>query len=198
MPTISKTLQPHINSAFPEHVCLVGSVLPNGYAQITPRGSTMVFDDNHIALWERGKGSTTAALHDGTKVTVYFRKPQLRADGVLPKGGIARFYGIAERSEVRPAGRRGVAQAGAAGEGPRSGQEGLRGADQGRARRGPGRDGAHPRLKRAPHAGCMHCRRRRVRPGAASVACLSQWIQVVCAAALGPASVPGRNPVATT
>jgi hypothetical protein len=96
VPTIPKTLQPHINSAFPEHVCLVGTVLPNGHAQITPRGSTMVFDNDHIALWERGKGSTTAALRDGTKVTVYFRKPQLRADGVLPKGGIARFYGTAQ------------------------------------------------------------------------------------------------------
>ena len=96
MATISKTLQPHINTAFPDHVCLVGTVLPNGYAQITPRGSTMVFDDDHIALWERGKGSTTASLQDGTKVTVYFRKPQLRADGVLPKGGIARFYGTAK------------------------------------------------------------------------------------------------------
>jgi hypothetical protein len=93
--SIPKTLQPHINSAFPEHVCLVGTVLPDGFAQITPRGSTMVYDDEHLALWERGKGSTTGNLHDGSKVTVYFRKPQLRADGILPKGGIARFYGIA-------------------------------------------------------------------------------------------------------
>jgi hypothetical protein len=76
-------------------VCLVGTVLPDGFAQITPRGSTMVYDDQHLALWERGKGSTTGHLHDGSKVTVYFRKPQLRADGVLPKGGIARFYGSA-------------------------------------------------------------------------------------------------------
>src|SRR5580700_9626408 len=91
--TIPKTLQPHINTAFPEHVCLVGSVLPDGFAQITPRGSTMVYDDEHLALWERGKGSTTGNLHDGGKMTVYFRKPQLRADGVLPGGGIARFYG---------------------------------------------------------------------------------------------------------
>jgi hypothetical protein len=93
--TIPKTLQPHINTAFPEHVCLVGTALPDGFAQITPRGSTMVYDDAHLALWERGKGSTTGNLHDGSKVTVYFRKPQLRADGVLPKGGIARFYGTA-------------------------------------------------------------------------------------------------------
>ncbi|HEY3848944.1 MAG TPA: hypothetical protein VGL95_17710 [Acetobacteraceae bacterium] len=95
MATIPKTLQPHIDTAFPEHVCLVGSVLPDGFAQITPRGSTMVYDNGHIALWERGKGSTTGSLHDGSKMTVYFRKPQLRADGVLPKGGIARFYGTA-------------------------------------------------------------------------------------------------------
>jgi hypothetical protein len=93
--TIPKALQPHINTAFPEHVCLVGTALPDGFAQITPRGSTMVYDDAHLALWERGKGSTTGNLHDGSKVTVYFRKPQLRTDGVLPKGGIARFYGTA-------------------------------------------------------------------------------------------------------
>lgn len=96
MATIPKTLQPHINGAFPDNVCLVATVLPSGFAQVTPRGSTMVFDDTHLALWERGKGSTNANLADGSKVTVYFRKPQLRADGVLPKGGIARFYGTAK------------------------------------------------------------------------------------------------------
>ena len=56
----------------------------------------MVYDDEHLALWERGKGSTTANWHDGNKVTVFFRKSELRSAGVLPKGGIARFYGKAE------------------------------------------------------------------------------------------------------
>jgi hypothetical protein len=64
MATIPKVLHPHIDTAFPAHVCLVGSVLPNGFAQITPRGGTMVYDDEHIALWERGKGSTSANLLD--------------------------------------------------------------------------------------------------------------------------------------
>ena len=95
MATIPKVLQPHINTAFPANVCLVGSVLPNGYAQVSPRGSTMAFDDTHIALWERGKGSTNETLADDTRLTVFFRKPQLREEGVLPKGGIARFYGRA-------------------------------------------------------------------------------------------------------
>src|SRR5262245_29562624 len=93
--SIPKALHEHIDTAFPAHVCLVGTVLPGGVAQITPRGSTMVFDDDHLALWERGKGSTNATLRDGTKVTVFFRKPQLREAGILPKGGIARFYGTA-------------------------------------------------------------------------------------------------------
>jgi hypothetical protein len=95
MAKIPKILQSHINTAFPANVCLVGSVLPDGFAQVSPRGSTMVFDDTHIGLWERGKGSTTGNLADGTPLTVFFRKPQLREEGILPKGGIARFYGRA-------------------------------------------------------------------------------------------------------
>jgi hypothetical protein len=62
----------------------------------------MVYDDEHLALWERGRGSTTENLRDGSKVTVFFRKPQLRTDGVLPKGGIARFYGTAAIHEAGP------------------------------------------------------------------------------------------------
>jgi hypothetical protein len=95
MATIPRVLQPHIDTAFPANVCLVGSVLPNGFAQVSPRGSTMVFDDSHIALWERGKGSTSESLTDGTPLTIFLRKPQLREEGILPKGGIARFYGRA-------------------------------------------------------------------------------------------------------
>jgi hypothetical protein len=92
---IPKVLHEHINTAFPANVTLVGVVQPNGYAQISPRGSTMVYDEQHLALWERGKGSTNKLLQDGTKVTVFLRKPQLREAGILPKGGVARFYGSA-------------------------------------------------------------------------------------------------------
>ena len=102
MATIPKALHEHINTAFPAHVCLVATVLPNGFAQVTPRGSTMVLDDQHLALWERGKGSTNANLENGTKVTVFLRKPALRESGLLPKGGIARFYGTAEIHKSGP------------------------------------------------------------------------------------------------
>jgi hypothetical protein len=99
---IPKVLHEHINTAYPQFVCLVGTVLPNGFAQMTPRGSAAVFDDDHFSLWERGRGSTNASLTDGTKVTIFFRKPPLRDAGVLPRGGIARFYGTAKLYKSGP------------------------------------------------------------------------------------------------
>ena len=102
MAVIPKVLHEHINTAYPAHTCLVGTVLPNGFAQITIRGSTAVYDDEHFSLWERGRGSTNASLTDGTKVTIFFRKPALREDGTLPRGGVARFYGTATLHKSGP------------------------------------------------------------------------------------------------
>jgi hypothetical protein len=96
MARIPTVLHEHLNTAHPTYVCLVGTVQPDGYAQISPRGSTMVFDDEHFGLWERGRGTTNAALTDGAKVTIFFRKSELRQAGILPRGGVARFYGTAE------------------------------------------------------------------------------------------------------
>ena len=102
MATIPKNLQPHIDAAFPQHVCMVGSALPDGYAQITPRGSVQVYDDQTISLWERGRGSTTANIANGTKLTVYYGNFALVPEGILPIGGIARFYGVAEVHKSGP------------------------------------------------------------------------------------------------
>ncbi len=102
MATIPKKVQPHIDSAFPAHVCTVGSVLPDGYAQITPRGSVQVYDDNHISLWERGRGTTTGAMEDGTKLTVFLMNFDLMHSGVLPIAGIARLYGVASVHKAGP------------------------------------------------------------------------------------------------
>ena len=102
MGVIAKKIQPHIDSAFPAHVCLVGSVLPDGYAQISPRGSVQVYDDDHISLWERGRGSTTDSTQDGTKLTVFYFNYDLMAQGVLPIAGIARLYGTAEVHKSGP------------------------------------------------------------------------------------------------
>jgi hypothetical protein len=93
---IPTALHGPINGAFPATPCLVATTLPDGYAQVTPRGSVLVFDDETIAFWERGKGSTNAELKDGMKVTIFFRDPKTREAGLLPAGGIARFYGTAK------------------------------------------------------------------------------------------------------
>ena len=102
MAGIPKKIQEHIDAAFPQHVCLVGTVLPDGYAQITPRGSVQVYDDNHISLWERGRGSTTGATENGSQLTVYYSNYDLMAQGVLPIAGIARLYGKAEIHKSGP------------------------------------------------------------------------------------------------
>jgi hypothetical protein len=99
---IPQALHEHIDTAYPANVCLIGTVLPNGFAQITPRGSAMVYDDEHIALWERGRGTTAGSLVDGTPVTLFMRKPALRDAGILPKGGILRLYGRAKVHKSGP------------------------------------------------------------------------------------------------
>ena len=94
MTQIPKKVWPLIDNAFPEHTCLIGTVLGNGFAQITPRGSTQVYDGEHISLWERGRGSTTNAMQEGANVTVFYFN--LGAKNVLPIGGLVRLYGTAQ------------------------------------------------------------------------------------------------------
>ncbi|MBT3553397.1 MAG: hypothetical protein HOO19_08735 [Rhodospirillaceae bacterium] len=99
MAHIPEILNEYINNAFPENVCLVSVVMDDGYAQVSPRGSVIVLDQDTLGMWDRGRGGTHDAVTDGTKITVYYRNPALGArggDGTLPAGGIARFYGTAE------------------------------------------------------------------------------------------------------
>ena len=96
MVKIPLNLREHINNAFPENVVLVGTALEDGFVQISPRGSVLVYDDETLGFWDRGKGRTHDTVKNGSKVTFYYRNRMLRESGVLPKGGIARFYGIAE------------------------------------------------------------------------------------------------------
>jgi len=99
---IPEVLWEPINTAFPANVCLISTTLANGFAQVTPKGSTMVWDGDTLAYWDRGSGSTYENITDGSKVTVYFRKGELREAGVLPAGGIARFYGTAKLYDEGP------------------------------------------------------------------------------------------------
>ena len=98
MGKIPKALNQHILDAYPEHVCLVATHQPDGYCQISPRGSVHVYDQDTLAYWDRGSGSTYEVVETGTKVTVFYRNSNLGGSGrgILPTGGVARFYGTAE------------------------------------------------------------------------------------------------------
>ena len=95
MAKIPEALHEPVSTAFPKNPCFVGTVQPDGWAQFSPRGSVVVLGDETMGYWDRGSGTTHDEVKDGSKVMVFFRSPDLRASGILPKGGIARFYGIA-------------------------------------------------------------------------------------------------------
>ena len=91
MAKIPSVLWDAINTAFPDHVMLLGTPMPDGYVQISPRGSVVVYDEETLGFWARGHGTTHDNMKDGDKVTLFIRHREIRQ--FLPKGGIARFYG---------------------------------------------------------------------------------------------------------
>ena len=100
MAKVPQVLHQHINTAFPATPCVVATVLPNGYAQVTPRGSVVVLDDQTMGFWNRGGGTTAENVKDGSKITIYYRNPNIR--DLLPSGAAARFYGTAEVHKSGP------------------------------------------------------------------------------------------------
>ncbi len=98
MGKIPEVLNQHILDAYPDNVCLVATHQPDGYCQVSPRGSVHVYDQDTLAYWDRGAGSTYDAVESGTKITVFFRNGNIGGSGkgLLPAGGVARFYGVAE------------------------------------------------------------------------------------------------------
>ena len=79
------------------HVCLLGTSGPNG-PNISPKGSMMIFDDEHLAYWERTKKTALDNLRHDNRVIVVYSNLRAQWDGVL-KSGILRFYGTAELYE---------------------------------------------------------------------------------------------------
>lgn len=99
MALIPEVLNQYILDAYPDNVCLVATGLEDGYPQVSPRGSVFVYDQDTLAYWDRGAGTTFDTVQNGTKVSVFFRNGALSArngNGLLPSGGVARFYGVAE------------------------------------------------------------------------------------------------------
>ncbi len=100
MAKIPRVLWDSINTAFPEHVMLLGTLMPDGYVQISPRGSVVVYDEETLGFWARGHGTSHDNMNEGDKVTLFIRHQGLRE--YLPQGAIARFYGTVSFHEDGP------------------------------------------------------------------------------------------------
>jgi uncharacterized protein len=68
--------------------CLVATASGDGRPDLSYRGSLMVFDEEHLAFWERAKGETLANLEENPHVAILYRNAETRIGW--------RFYGVAE------------------------------------------------------------------------------------------------------
>jgi len=84
-----------IRSAWDDgYPCLVATAGPLG-PNITPKGSLIVFDDQHLAWWERSKRMVLENLGADSRVCVIYANFKAQRDGVL-ESGFLRFFGAAE------------------------------------------------------------------------------------------------------
>jgi hypothetical protein len=98
---ISQKLKDLIYNAWTDgSPCLLATQGPDG-PNISPKGSMLVFDDEHLAYWERSKKQALANLGAERRVAVIYANFKAQRDGVL-ESGFLRFYGTAELYESGP------------------------------------------------------------------------------------------------
>jgi hypothetical protein len=98
---ISQKLKDLIYNAWTDgSPCLVATTGPNG-PNISVKGSMLVFDDEHLAYWERSKKGALENLGRDNRVCVMYANFKAQRDGVL-ESGFLRFYGTAELHESGP------------------------------------------------------------------------------------------------
>ncbi len=80
-------------------VCMLGTIGEDG-PNISPKGSMIVLDDDHLAYWERAKRSSLDNLRKNPRVVVMYSNKAAAGRGEIEHpGGIFRFYGTAEIHE---------------------------------------------------------------------------------------------------
>ncbi|HVZ52055.1 MAG TPA: pyridoxamine 5'-phosphate oxidase family protein [Pseudolabrys sp.] len=98
---LSDTIKTLIRNAWDDgYPCLVatsGLLGPN----ITPKGSMIVYDDEHLAWWERSKRQVLENLGHDRRVCIMYANFKAQRDGVL-ESGFLRLYGAVELHETGP------------------------------------------------------------------------------------------------
>lgn len=98
---ISQKLRDLIRTAWEDGApCLVATYGPNG-PNISPKGSMVVFDDNHLAYWERSKKQALENLGHEKRICVMYANFAAQRAGKL-ESGFLRFYGTAALHESGP------------------------------------------------------------------------------------------------
>ena len=89
LPDVFKTLIPAAwDDGYPLLVATVGPLGPN----IAPKGSMIVYDDHHLAWWERSKKGVLENLGHDARVCIMYANFKAQRDGVL-ESGFVRFFG---------------------------------------------------------------------------------------------------------
>lgn len=91
-----------LNSALSDGTpCLLGTASKDGYPQISPKGSIVVFDDDTLCYWERSKRSALKRIEENPHVSVFYRNAA-RAAEIPYRAGCMRFYGDVRLVESGP------------------------------------------------------------------------------------------------
>ena len=98
---LSEKIKGLINNAWEQgYPCLLATTGAHG-PNISPKGSLLVFDDQHLAYWERSKRTALENLGQDRRVVVMYANFKAQHDGVL-ESGFLRFWGTAELHESGP------------------------------------------------------------------------------------------------
>ena len=98
---LSETIEKLINNAWDDgYPCMLATTGPAG-PNISPKGSMLVFDDEHLAYWERSKKVALENLGHDARVMMMYANFECQRKSVL-ESGFLRFWGTAEMYESGP------------------------------------------------------------------------------------------------
>ena len=76
---ITEEMSRFINSALADGCpCILGTASPKGEPSVSFRGSMMVFDEQHLAYWDRTQRAGLEHVEANPKVVVMYRNPKER------------------------------------------------------------------------------------------------------------------------
>jgi hypothetical protein len=95
---LSDTIKKLINNAWDDgYPCMLATSGKDG-PNISPKGSMLVYDDQHLAYWERSKKKALENLGHDRRVIVMYSNFKAQRDKTL-ESGFLRFWGTAELHE---------------------------------------------------------------------------------------------------